>query len=111
MKTITLDTILWFGKYKGELVSDLLPGDITSDVEAKQFMPFLKYFAWIKRETQYVLSSEVIERVKLIFSQQPKKFDEPYKYKSSKGSRLGHYNDMGAMNDISFQDCYGDFGF
>ena len=109
MKTITLDTVLWCGKHKGDLVSDLLPGDITSDVEAKEFMPFLKYFAWIKRETQYVLSSEVMERIKLIFSQQPKKFH--VQYKSSKGSRLDHYNDMGAMNGISFQDCYGDFGF
>jgi len=109
MKEITLNTTLTFGKYKGQLVSDLLPNDITSDVEAKVFMPYVKYFMWIKKETKYTLSLEVIDRVKLIFNQQPKKIE--ISYKTSKGGRLDHYNDMGAMSGISFQDCYGDFGF
>ena len=31
--------------------------------------------------------------------------------RKSKKSYLNHYNDIGAMNDLSFQDVYGDFGY
>ena len=30
---------------------------------------------------------------------------------NTKDRKYDHYNDMGAMNDMSFQDAYGDFGY
>lgn len=32
-------------------------------------------------------------------------------YKKKRKNNLDHYNDIGAMNDLSFQDVYGDFGY
>ena len=33
------------------------------------------------------------------------------KHKSKRNNNLEHWNDIGAMNDLSFQDLYGDFGY
>jgi len=105
--TLYLNSILAFGKYKDNVVSDLLPSDITSEIEAVQFRPIIKYFSWIRRETSYVLSEEIVDRIKEILSKMPKR-----KESSSYGrGNYEHYNDIGAMNGLSFQDLYGDFGY
>ena len=105
---ITLNTVMNFGKFKGELVSELLPS-INNEIDAKGLKPIVKYFMWINRETNYILNPDVINRMKEILNLMPKpKYSDST---SSRGGRYEHYNDMGAMNGISFQDVYGDFGF
>lgn len=104
---ITLDTVLTFGKFKGKLVSDLLI-ETESEVMAKELRPIVSYFVWIALNTQHTLDLEVEKRMKSIMSLYRRDMSSSY---SSNHSGLDHYNDIGAISDLSFQDCFGDFGF
>jgi len=113
---LTLSTVLPFGKYKGKLINDLIPEPSTT-LEARELRQIVRYFGWIKKETSYELSEEVVDRIKTILKMSAKissdipSYSKSYLGRYSKKGRLEHWNDMGAMNDISFQDCYGDFGY
>ena len=41
----------------------------------------------------------------------PLRSNQPSKYKSKKNNNIEHYNDIGSMTDLSFQDLYGNFGY
>lgn len=105
---IDINTTMPFGKYKGILVSDLIPSNVLSDIEAKELLPYVQYFMWIKRETNHTLSDLLLNRIKEILLKAPKYIPDNSKHYNR---FLNHYNDMGYMNDISFQDAYGDFGY
>lgn len=104
---IKLETVIPFGKYKGYKVEDILP-DVDSEFDARFVKPVVKYFAWVKRETSYTLNKEVLERCEhiLLLILKPS-----FRDSSSYRGRLEHWNDMGSMSGVSFQDVYGDFGY
>mgnify|MGYP003658518337 CR=1 FL=1 len=102
---IQLNTILSFGKYKGKLVSELLPL-VESSKQAEQVKERATYFGWIVRKTEHNISKELEERVVSIIQLCPKP-----KYSSGGNSSKGRYNGMGSYSGITFSDCYGDFGY
>lgn len=66
-----------------------------------------------------IKSLKSIEKCRIKFNQLPLKVRKYWKkYWSDlssnsnyESSGLNHYNDIGAMNDLTFQDIYGDFGY
>lgn len=95
---LTLNDTYPFGKYKGILLKHML------EEENPEFERAWRYLAWAKNTVKSIeLQSDVIERMKCVF---PKTSENDCYY-----SRYDHYNDIGSMVDISFQDVYGDFGY
>ena len=116
MSILTLQDKMPCGKYKGCIISDMINAE--NWLNAPQ-----NYLAWaIRTWTNYTFSDEIIkainknqkelcdlqEEYERTESNRDKSEDIRHKYKTR---NLEHYNDIGAMNDLSFQDVYGDFGF
>lgn len=110
---LTLKTKIPFGKYKGEIVENLLAAKY--DIDANNlYRNRIPYFNWLERETQHTLSKDIkdrLEEIHLLRMEFLKRSPECNSSSSSYFSNLDHYNDMGAMNGISFQEIYGDFGY
>jgi len=63
---ITLSTRFDFGKYKGELVEDLLAGDY--DVDANNIWNYrIPYFYWLERNTEHKLDKDVHDRINVLY--------------------------------------------
>lgn len=116
MDILNLQDKMPCGKYKGCIISDMINAEHWLNSPQN-------YLAWaIRTWTNYTFSDEII---KAIDKNQKEISDLQREYERSESNRiklnderhkhkarnLEHYNDMGAMNDISFQDIYGDFGF
>ncbi len=109
---ITMETVLNFGKYKGCKISDMLRnGEDATDETYRSVFRYLEYLTWIRYNTKYVLSNEVMNRMGDIDWARDKNLESNETNYKSKRGRLEHHNDMGAMNDLSFEDAYGTFGY
>lgn len=102
---IKLNTVMPFGKYKGWKIDDLMP-EAENEYDSLEFKKYVHYLGWVAKNTQHTISEEVAYRAKQIMSKLPKR---KYSYSTRRGD--GNWNSMGGMTDISFQDCYGDFGW
>lgn len=115
---LTMESNMPFGKYKGYKIKDL--------IETWHFLNSPQnYLVWAIRTWKNVEFSEEI--IKLINENQRNLSNLQDEYKRIESIRdksedvvdtkhkckgkLEHYNDLGAMTDISFQDVYGDFGY
>ena len=63
---ITLNTRFNFGKYKGELVEDLLYADY--DIDANNIWNWrIPYFFWLDRNTEHKLDKDVHDRINVLY--------------------------------------------
>jgi len=63
---ITLQTRFDFGKYKGELVDDLLYADY--DIDANNVWNWrIPYFFWLNRNTEHKLDKDVLDKIDVLY--------------------------------------------
>lgn len=102
IRTLKYKDTLTFGKFKGHKVSELL--DCGKDG--------LRYMDWIERRCSNIKLTPKLRR-KIEECRAYYSYD--YRDKSMSNhhysSNYEHYNDMGGMYDVGFDECYGTFGY